>query len=244
MRRINPFFALYLVVIYFPLAAVVTVLCAVVTTVMSLLFGNYYWGFYPGKVWARVLCYYAFVRVRVHGMEHCDSHKSYVFVPNHQSAFDVFVIYGWLKNPFKWIMKQDIRRIPFVGLACAAAGHVFIDRSSPMRAQHSIQRAAQKLSNGTSVVIFPEGRRTRDGRLGPFKRGAFFTAAELDMPIVPVSIKGADSVLPYRAFYIKPGVIDLTIHIPRETTQLTHNNINTFIEETRQIVQQGINAVS
>ena len=164
---------IYQWLIYIPIMAVVTVLTALVTMLMCAFFDDKIWGFYPAKVWARLMCYLAFVRVKVVGREHIEKSQSYVFVANHQSMFDIYAIYGWLNVPFKWIMKKELEAIPFVGKACKSAGHIFISRGQTKAAMGCIEEAKRKLTNGLSVVIFPEGSRTFTGEVGTFKRGAF-----------------------------------------------------------------------
>ena len=187
-------------------------------------------------VWSRVICGLGLVRVRIVGEENYDPKQSYIFIANHQSILDIFLIYGWLDSRFKWIMKQEIRKIPLVGKACEAAGHIFIDRSNALKAKHSIEKAEERLRNGSSVVIFPEGSRTRTGIIGKFKRGAFSIAADLHLPVVPITIRGAFDALPPRSVYIKPGKMEMVIHKPIDTTHLTHDNLNEFIAQTHDII--------
>lgn len=98
------------------------------------------------------------------GREHIDRKQSYVFVANHQGAFDIFLIYGFLGVPIKWVMKAGIAKIPFVGTACRAAGFIFVDNSTPKAAARSVLEAERCLRNGASVVVFPEGSRTYTGK--------------------------------------------------------------------------------
>ena len=150
----------------------------------------------------------------VTGMERLDPRQSYIFMMNHQSWFDIFTVYGWLPYFFKWIMKADLRRIPFVGRACESAGHIFINRESPKAAQRSLEKAKSVLRHGVSVVIFPEGTRSRDGRLGRFKRGGFKIATDLGLPVVPVTLRGCFERMPRGTFAVKPGRIDMVVHAP------------------------------
>ena len=235
-RRINPFVVIYLLIVFLPLAIIATALTAIITIIMSTLFGDHKWGYYPAMVWSRVICALGLVRVRIVGQENYDPKQSYIFIANHQSILDIFLIYGWLDSRFKWIMKQEIRKIPLVGKACEAAGHIFIDRSNAIKAKHSIEKAEERLRNGSSVVIFPEGSRTRTGVIGKFKRGAFSIAADLHLPVVPITIRGAFDALPPHSLYMKPGCIEMIIHKPIDTTNLTHDNLNEFIAQTHDII--------
>ena len=153
---------------------------------------------------------------------------------------DIFVVYGWLINKFKWVMKNTLRKIPFVGLACHKAGHIFIDRSNPIRAKRSLDEAKKKLRNGSSIVIFAEGSRTKNGKLGKFKRGAFKIAEDLKLPIIPVSIKGIFDIMPVFSYYIKPGKITVTFHEAIDTQNLNEQTMEEIIETTRNVIQKGL----
>lgn len=165
-------------------------------------------------LWARVNALAAPARVRVEGRENVDPTQSYVVVANHQSHFDILAVYGWLGIDFRWVMKIELRKVPVLGLACEKLGHVYIDRSNKRRAQESIQAAKQQLRHGTSIFFFPEGTRSLDGRLLPFKKGAFKLAKELGLPILPVTIVGSRDVLPAKTLNLFPGNIEIVIHPP------------------------------
>jgi 1-acyl-sn-glycerol-3-phosphate acyltransferase len=224
---------------FMPLMIVATILTAIITMLMCSLFNDRFWGFYPAKIWSRFACYFSFVKVKVSGRENINPTQSYVFVANHQSLFDIFAIYGWLNIPFKWIMKKELEKIPFVGKACKSAGHIFITRGQSKAALKSIEEAKKKLINGLSVVIFPEGSRTYTGAIGNFKRGAFQLASDLQLPIVPISIKGAFDVMPRTSFNINPTKIELIIYPPIDTN-LYINNQQELIDMVKKEIENGI----
>jgi len=238
-RKINPFFALYLAVIFLPIMIISTALTAILTIIFSFA-GDHRWTYFPAVIWGRLFCYLAFIRVKINGKENISPKKSYIFVSNHQSIYDIFVVYGWLNSRFKWIMKNTLRKIPLVGLACEKAGHIFIDRSNPLKAQKSIKRAEEKLKNGASVVIFAEGSRTKDGNVGKFKRGAFKIAEDLKLPLVPITIDGAYNVMPYGSFYVRPCKIVVTIHQSIDCEELTSENMEEYIAKAREAVIDGL----
>ncbi len=171
-------------------------------------------GFYSGVFWARSLTWASWVRVRVHGREHALPGKSYVLLCNHQGGFDILALYGFLGREFRWVMKEELRKVPFLGWGCAAIGHIFVDRSNPARAIGSLEAAKQKLTDGVSVVFFPEGTRSDDGRLRPFKKGGFLLARQLDLPILPVSIDGSTRILPKGCLFPRPGTVQVRFHPP------------------------------
>lgn len=196
-----------------PIMLVATIITAIVTMV-GCLFNSNYWGYYPAKWWSRLWCAIHFVRIEVRGREKVDRKTSYVFVANHQGAYDIFTIYGYLGHPFKWMMRKGIANIPLVGTACRAAGHIMVDTKSAGGLRHTIEDAETKLGKGMSLVVFPEGRRTDTGIMGAFKPGAFKLAMEFRLPIVPITIDGSYRVMPRSTFNVRPGKITVTLHEP------------------------------
>lgn len=197
-----------------PILVIVTAITAVACLISALLGAKDWGGYWPPMLWSRCVCALLFVRVRVTGRENISHNQSYVFVANHQSAFDIWSIYGFLGHPFKWMMKKSLEKIFLVGPACRSVGHVFVDDSSIAGIKDTIEHAQQTLKGNMSLVIFPEGHRSFDGKLIPFKRGAFMLAGEFGLPVVPLTIKGAFKVLPRTSYNITPGTIHLTIHKP------------------------------
>lgn len=237
---IKPFFLLYQLFILIPLVIAATILTALSTIIISYIKSKPLLKTIPPRLWSKLVCFLSFITVKVEGLEQLDKNRSYIFVANHQSIFDIWVIYGWLPNPFSWIMKKELRKIPLVGNACEAAGHIFIDRSNPLAAKKSIEIAERKLTNGNCIVVFPEGTRSHDGNVGQFKRGAFSIANEIDLPIVPITIIGAYERMSRKDFIIKPGKIKMIIHTPIEnTTNLSDQETRKLADEIREIVVTG-----
>lgn len=197
-----------------PILLVATIVTALVTIIGSVLGMSRSWGYYPAHIWSRLWCVLMFVKIEVRGRENIDRKTSYVFVANHQGAFDIFLIYGYLNHNFKWMMKKSLEKIPFVGFACKISKHIMVDRTNPVGIQRTMVQARSILKDGMSLVIFPEGSRTPDGKIKPFKRGAFMLAAEFGLPIVPLTIDGSYAVLGKSSKNITPGKIILTIHQP------------------------------
>ena len=129
-------YIVYLWLFFVPVFLVLTILTAVTVIIGCLLGGEKIFAYYPGMIWSRLTCYLALCPVTVKGREHIDRKQSYVFVANHQGAFDIFLIYGFLGVPIKWVMKAGIAKIPFVGAACRAAGFIFVDNSTPVSYTH------------------------------------------------------------------------------------------------------------
>lgn len=214
---------LYQFLIMAPLLAVLTVVAAALTTIGSLAGGGRFWGYWPAHLWARAFCVLSLVKVSVEGRENISPKTSYVFVANHQGAYDIFSIYGYLNHDFRWMMKKGLERIPLVGYSCKVSGHIYVDSSSPGATRRTMAEAEGRLRDGMSVVVFPEGSRTRDGRMHRFRRGAYMLAMEFSLPVVPITIDGAYDILPRGGWLPRPGRIRLTIHRPIEAESDGHD---------------------
>jgi len=229
----------YFWVIAMPLFLVATLLTATTVIIGCLLGGERFFSYYPGMLWSRIACILTLCPVKIKGRENIQSGKSYVFVSNHQSAYDIFLIYGYLGAPIKWMMKKGLAKIPFVGLACKKAGFIFVDASSARNAQKSIQEAESKLKEGQSLIIFPEGGRTTDGHIRNFKRGAYLIAVDLQLPLVPITLNGPFKVMPTGSWNIRPHYIEMTIHppvTPYKKEDYTKENLLNLVHSTQQII--------
>lgn len=213
-RLLMILFRIYQWVIAAPIFIVVTFITALVTMIATAISGTHFWGYYPAHIWSRFCCLLMFVRVEVKGRENIDKKQSYIFVANHQGAYDIWSIYGYLNHNFKWLMKKSLENIFMVGYACKRAGHVFVDDSTIAGIKETISDAEHTLKDGMSLVIFPEGSRTWDGKMIPFKRGAFMLASEFKLPVVPITIDGSFKAMPRFTYNITPCKITLTIHKP------------------------------
>lgn len=206
----------YQIFIALPILLVVTFVGCVFTILGCTMGFAHFWGYWPMSLVSRVFCRVLLLPVHVSGKENIDRHTSYVFIANHQGAFDIFLIYGFLGRNFKWMMKKSLRKIPLVGKACESAKHIFVDKSGPKAIQRTYDNARRILKGGTSVVIFPEGARTFTGKMGLFRRGAFQLADELQLPIVPITLNGPFDILPRNAKspFVTWHPLHMTIHKP------------------------------
>ncbi len=232
-------YRIYQILIMCPLIVVATILTALVAIAGSAIGFGRWWGYYPEVLWARLFCWLNFVSVSIKGHENIDPKTSYVFVANHQSAYDIFSLFGWLGHNFRWMMKQSLHKIPFVGWACEASGQIFVDNSSVSATRHTMQAAERQLSGGMSLVVFPEGARSWDGKMRRFKKGAFMLAVEFNLPVVPVTIDGAFDVMPRFKKLPRPGHISLTIHKPISPTADGHD-IGHLMEESYREIESGL----
>jgi 1-acyl-sn-glycerol-3-phosphate acyltransferase len=196
--------------------------------------------FHCGTLWAWLLCRLAFTRVRVVDKQNARKGQSYIIMSNHQSHFDVLAFYGHWGRQFRWVIKKELRSVPGLGWYCAAGGHIFIDRSSREKSIEILKRARPLLDGGISVVFFPEGTRSRDGRLREFKKGGFMMALDLGLPILPVSISGSRHVLPGRTLQLLPGRIRIAIHKPIDVTQYGPERRDELIADVRKAIASGL----
>ena len=216
-------YGLYQYIIVWPIMVVLTLFTAVFTMIF-VPFRNAEFVHRVQQFWSRSFYRLMFLPVTVEGLEHIQPGQSYVFVSNHQSMFDVWLIYGWLPVIFKWLMKAELRKVPFVGIACKAAGHIFVDRKNPKAAMESMENIKKQLKDGVCTVIFPEGTRTKDGQVGRFKRGAFQIALDLKLPIIPISLSGCYDVLPKGKPFVYRRPVRMYVGEPIDITQFENNN--------------------
>ncbi|MDE5684254.1 MAG: 1-acyl-sn-glycerol-3-phosphate acyltransferase, partial [Muribaculaceae bacterium] len=144
-------YRIYQIFIMIPLLAVTTILAATITIIGSMLGGQRSMGYWPGHIWARIFSVLSLVKVNVRGRENINADTSYVFVANHQGAYDIFAIYGYLGHNFRWMMKKGLEKIPFVGYSCRVSGHIFVDNSTPSATAHTMAAAEKQLLGGMSV---------------------------------------------------------------------------------------------
>jgi len=195
-----------------------------------------------GATWARWLAYLTPIRGIVEDDGNSDRSRSYVVVSNHQSMYDILVIYGWLALDLKWVMKKELRKIPGIGIGCEKAGHIFIDRKNPKAARKTLEEALARLGEGIGILFFPEGTRSTSGRLLPFKKGAFRTAIEQQLPVLPVTIVGTRDILPNKTLTPFPGRARLVVHPCIETRGMEISRIDELMEAARHAITSAMPA--
>jgi 1-acyl-sn-glycerol-3-phosphate acyltransferase len=188
------------------------------------------------RVWGRTLLFGARVKVTVKNPDNIDPSRSYIYMSNHQSNFDIPVLLAYLPVQFRWLAKVELFRIPIFGFAMQRAGYISIDRSDRKAAILSLKHAAEIIRGGVSVLIFPEGTRSRDGNIRPFKSGGFILAIDSGAPIVPVIIHGTFPIMPKDRLRIRPGNVVLEIEKPLETSHYSRRDKAELMEKVRQII--------
>lgn len=192
------------------------------------------------QFWSKSIFWLLGIRVTVDGLENIEPGKSYIFVANHQSMLDVWAIYGWLPVIFKWMMKKELEKVPFIGSGCKAAGHIFVDRSNPRAAVRSMKDIEHALQGGVCTVIFPEGTRSKTGQMGPFKRGAFMIAEHVDRPVVPISLSGCYEAWPVGRYYATRAHVHMHVGAPIDIKEYKDAEPGTAMEVVRAAVAAGI----
>lgn len=230
-------YQVYAWLVFFPLVIILTLLFSALTISFATLVNPEWASRVFAATWGKTLALLTPVRVHVEGAGHAHREQSYVVVINHQSQYDILVVYGWLKLDLKWVIKQELRKIPGIGLGCEKAGHIFIDRRNPKQASTAIRAALARLGSGVGILFFPEGTRSLDGRLLPFKNGAFRLSKEQEIPILPVTLVGTRDILPARSLKPFPGAIRMVIHpaiMPQD------KSVDELLEETRSVISSAL----
>ncbi len=188
------------------------------------------------RIWAKTIVWASGVKVKVIGLENIDPNKTYVFAANHQSQYDIFTLMGFLPIQFKWMAKQSLFYIPFVGWGIKACGHIPVKRESPKEAYKALLKAIKKIKEGYSIVIFPEGTRSETGRINEFKGGGMLLALRTGVPIVPLTIVGTRQILPKGGKRIRKGKVAIIIDKPIVVSDYTDRDKQLLAERVREIV--------
>lgn len=228
--------AVYLWLVLVPVVGISTAIMGGLCLALCLMVDPAKAGRWCGSAWAKINAFAALMRVKVEGAHHIEEGRSYVVTANHQSQLDILVVYGWLDMDFRWVMKKELRNIPILGITCEKLGHIFIDRSDRTAAIAAINQGRKRISGGASIFFFPEGTRSRDGSLLPFKKGAFRMAVDFQMPILPVSIVGTHRILPAGTMRLRPGPAKLVIHSPIETIEFNPEQIPDLVRRSRETI--------
>lgn len=191
------------------------------------------------RIWA-ILLFASRIRVTVKGLSNIDPKRSFIYMSNHQSNFDIPVLLAYLPVQFRWIAKNELFKIPIFGYAMKRAGYISIDRSGRKSTLQSIRNAAEIIRNGVSVIIFPEGTRSQDGNLKSFKNGGFVLAVDSGVPIIPIIIHGTWQIMSKNQLRIKPGRVFLEIQKPVESSNFSRKTKNDLLEKVRQIISDGL----
>jgi 1-acyl-sn-glycerol-3-phosphate acyltransferase len=226
-------YQVYMWLIFLPVVIVLTLLFSLLTVIFATLVNPGFASRTFAVNWARLVAWLTPIRVQVEGGGHAKRNRSYIVASNHQSMYDILVVYGWLRLDLKWVMKMELRKIPGIGIGCEKAGHIFIKRRNPKQASQAITDALSRLGEGIGLLFFPEGTRSLDGHLLPFKKGAFRTAIDQQLPLLPVTLVGTRDILPAKSLRLFPGSARLVIHPPIETAGMTPEDLEQLMAQAR-----------
>jgi len=193
--------------------------------------------FYGAVPWAKTILWVCGVKVRASGLQNVEPGVPRIYMTNHQSFFDIFALLAYIPIDFKFIMKQELMRVPVFGSAMRRAGYIGIEREDPRKAVKSMKEAVQKIRGGVSVVMFPEGTRSVDGRLLPFKRGGFNLALKSGCDIVPVAISESYRIVPKGSLKIRKGSFGIHIGEPISLKGYGRKNINQLMDRVKEAMQ-------
>lgn len=216
-----------------------TVLFGSLAIVLSLLLPNSDPVHLVARAWARSILIVSGICVDVRGVAEIDPGRSYVYMCNHLSNFDIPVLLAHLPVQFRWLAKAELFRIPLFGRAMRGAGYISIDRFNRDSAFASIDEAAAKIQQGVSVMIFPEGTRSRDGSLLPFKKGGFVLAVDSGVPIVPLIVQGTQAIMPKGSRLVHPNPVELTIRPPIQTGDYNRETKEQLMVEVRKVIKDN-----
>lgn len=234
-------YQVYIWLVFYPVGVLLTLTAGWLTVLVSMVWSPRAASRYIASTWGRIMCYLTPVWVTVEGAENAEPGKTYVVVINHQSQYDIFVVYGWLRLDLKWVLKAELRKLPGVGIGCEKAGHIYVDRGNPEQARKAVKEALDRVGDGVGVLFFAEGTRSRDGRLLPFKKGAFRVATSQNLPVLPVTLVGTREIQKAKSLQIFPGRVRMVIHPPIEAQDGEDNNsIRRLMTQTQSAIASAL----
>jgi 1-acyl-sn-glycerol-3-phosphate acyltransferase len=207
-----------------PTIAIYTIVLGTLSLCSSLLTRRGYFAHHCARVWSWLILATTGVRVQVRGLERLQPGQTYVFVSNHQSIYDIPVIFASLPYQLRIIAKDSLGSFPFLGWHLSRTGHLLVNRRKP-DARAVFNWANALTANGLSLIVFPEGTRSADGRVGAFKGGSLYPAVQAGLPIVPISVAGSRHVMKKGRLMTCPGDVELTVHDPIPTVAAAEPNI-------------------
>lgn len=195
---------------------------------------------YIGKFWSLLNIFLSGTRLTIRGKEKINTNLTHIVMSNHQSLFDVWALIGKIPLQIRWIVKAEIRKIPIFGYTLERMGHIYVDRKKRAAAYISLETAAEKIKNGTSVIIFPEGTRSNDGHLLKFRMGGIILALKSGVPILPVTVNGSRFVLPKNTLALMPGKIEVVVGDMIDASSYDENNKNELMEKIRSAIHENL----
>jgi 1-acyl-sn-glycerol-3-phosphate acyltransferase len=196
------------------------------------------------RQWGKLALWANRVKVKVKGLESLEREGPYVFMSNHQGSYDIFALLGHLPFHFKWLAKRELFSIPFFGWTMTAAGYISVDRKGTRETVEAMNDAAKKIREGTSILIFPEGTRSPNGSIQPFKKGGFTLAIKSKVPIVPIAIDGSRKIMPKEGLRAAAGEIRIWIGKPIDIRSYSMKDRNFLMEKVSEAISKNFGLIS
>ena len=217
-----------------PAISLYTIVLGTISVLSTLFDRSGDFGHRCARTWSWLILKTTGVTVKVEGLERLDPERSYVFAANHQSIYDIPIVFASLPFQLRIIAKESLGRIPFMGWHLQRTGHVLVDRAKP--GAGTVKKMARLVADGHSLIVFPEGTRSTDGTVARFKGGSFVIALDGGLPIVPISLTGSRHVMPKGQLMVQPGTVTLIVHDPIATAAVPREAARELAASVRDIV--------
>jgi len=205
------------------------------------------WIAFPTKMaraWSRVMLLTIGARVTYHDPHGALRQSRCIYIANHQSNVDIWVLGKVMPFGTRFVAKQELFRIPVLGPAMTAAGFIRINRSNRAEAIRSLTRAAESIRGGRPLILFPEGTRSKNGKLQPFKKGAFHLAMQAGVPVIPVAIRGTFEILPPKSLRVRPGPVEVYFERPIDLSEMASDRPRDLLEAVHAVIESRLDRTS
>ena len=241
-RRIPPYDWWRTVFFLIPVIGLYTIVLGTISIVSSVFDRSGDFGHRCARAWSNLILKTTGVRVTVDGGGRLDPTRSYVLASNHQSIYDIPILFAALPLQLRIVAKSSLGSFPFLGWHLQRTGHLLVNRKNP--GADIVTKMRRLVSEAHSLIVFPEGTRSVDGRVGRFKKGPFLVAVDAKLPVVPVSVSGSRHVMKKGRLMVRPGHVRVTVHEPIPSEGLTRAEVIAFASGIRETVRQGIDEPS
>lgn len=225
---------------FIPLVTFYTIVCGAVSMALAILFRSGQPSHRVASLWSWLILKTCMIRVEVEGADNLEPGQTYVLASNHQSLFDTPILFAYLPVSFRILYKKSLNRVPFLGWHLFLSGHIGVERRNPTKARESLDRAADKIRAGTSVVVFPEGTRSYDGVMRPFRKGSFRLALKAATPVVPMTIVGSHLVMKRGRVTVYPRTVKLIVDRPVPVVGLDEEDAGKLLDTVRAVVSETL----
>lgn len=226
------------VIVLIPAISLYTIVLGTLSLLSSLVDRRGDLGHACARIWSRWILNTTGVRVHATGLDRLDPARSYVLASNHQSIYDIPILFATLPLQLRIVAKESLGRIPFLGWHLRRTGHLLVDRRKP--GADIVDKMTRLVGEHHSLIVFPEGTRSVDGEVARFKKGSFLVAIDARLPVVPVSLSGSRYVMQKGRLMVRPGDVRLTVHEPLPTTEASRDDVLAFAERVREIVRRDV----